>query len=76
MVPPYEFYVAMEDGRILGQRHDTGDSAGDTFFAWQYALHPGRAFGPAGQALVILGGIATISACVTGFLLWWRRRKR
>jgi uncharacterized iron-regulated membrane protein len=69
-------YVAMDDGRIVGRRHDTGGSVGDTFFVWQYALHSGRAFGLAGQTLVFLGGMATMAACVTGFLLWWRRRKR
>jgi len=69
-------YVAMDDGRLLGQRHDVGDSAGDTFFAWQYALHSGHAFGTTGQALVFLGGVVTIASCVTGFVLWWRRRAR
>lgn len=68
-------YVAMDDGRLLGQRHDVGDSAGDTFFAWQYALHSGHAFGATGQTLVFLGGVVTIASCVTGFVLWWRRRR-
>lgn len=68
-------YVSMEDGRLLGQRHDVGDSAGDTFFAWQYALHSGKAFGIAGQTLVFLGGVVTIASCTTGFVLWRRRRR-
>ena len=69
-------YVSMDDGRLLGQRHDVGDSAGDLFFAWQYALHSGRAFGTTGKTLVFLGGVVTIVSCVTGFVLWWRRRAR
>lgn len=66
-------YIAMDDGRVLGQRHDSGDSAGDTFFAWQYALHSGKAFGLVGQWLVFLGGLGTVLLCVTGLWLWWRR---
>lgn len=69
-------YVSMQDGRLLGQRHDVGDSAGDMFFAWQYALHSGRAFGAPGQWLVVVAGVATIASCITGVLLWWRRRRR
>jgi uncharacterized iron-regulated membrane protein len=67
-------YVSMVDGRVLGQRHDNGSSAGDTFFAWQYPLHSGRAFGLPGQALVSAAGIGTTLLCVTGVWLWWRRR--
>lgn len=67
-------YVAMDDGRILGRRHDNGDSAGDTFFAWQYPLHSGHAFGLAGRILVFIGGLGTVVLCLTGVWLWWRRR--
>lgn len=69
-------YVAMADGRIVGQRHDVGDSAGDTFFAWQYALHSGQAFGLVGRWLVFVGGVVTAMLCVTGVMLWARRRPR
>lgn len=67
-------YVSMADGQVLGQRHDNGSSAGDTFFAWQYPLHSGRAFGTTGQALVSAAGMGTTLLCVTGVWLWWRRR--
>lgn len=65
----------MSDGSIVGQRHDVGDSAGDTFFAWQYPLHSGQAFGLTGRIIVFAGGIATAAFCVTGVMLCWRRRK-
>lgn len=68
-------YVSMQDGRILGQRHDTGSSAADTFFAWQYPLHSGRAFGMPGKALVAVAGLGTAGICVSGVWLWWRRRR-
>ena len=68
-------YISMQDRRLLGQRHDNGASAGDTFFAWQYPLHSGKAFGIAGRLAVFAAGIGTLALCVTGLALWWRRRR-
>lgn len=68
-------YVSMADGRILGRRHDNGDSPGDLFFAWQYPLHSGKAFGLAGRIAVCIAGLVTAALCITGLWLWWRRRR-
>lgn len=68
-------YVAMDDGRMLGQRHDRGSSAGDAFFVWQYALHSGKAFGLPGRIAVFVSGIGVVVVCTTGVWLWWRRRR-
>jgi uncharacterized iron-regulated membrane protein len=68
-------YLSMADGRVLGVRHDNGEGAGDLFFAWQYPLHSGQAFGLAGRVAVFVGGLATAALCVTGFMLWARRRR-
>lgn len=68
-------YVSMADGSLMGQRHDIGSSAADAFFAWQYPLHSGRAFGMTGKVLVALAGVGTASLCITGVWLWWRRRR-
>lgn len=68
-------YVAMDDGRLLGQRHDRGTSAGDLFFVWQYALHSGKAFDLPGRAVVFVTGLGTSFLCITGVWLWWRRRR-
>lgn len=67
-------YVSMVDGSIAGQRHDNGSSAGDTFFAWQYPLHSGRAFGTVGKWIICAAGLGTAGICLTGVWLWWRRR--
>ncbi|MHA3842206.1 PepSY-associated TM helix domain-containing protein [Sphingomonas aestuarii] len=69
-------YVSMADARPFAQRHDAGDSAGDLFFAWQYALHSGQILGPLGRLLIFLSGVTTSVLVVTGYLLWWRRRPR
>ncbi|MDH5832910.1 PepSY-associated TM helix domain-containing protein [Luteimonas kalidii] len=68
-------YVAMDDGRLRGQRHDRGESAGDALFVWQYALHSGQAFGLPGRVAVFVSGVGTALVCVTGVWLWWRRRR-
>jgi len=69
-------YVRMRDGQVVGQRHDNGDSAGELFFAWQYPLHSGKAFGLAGRIAIFVAGLATAAFSVTGVMLWWRRRRR
>jgi len=69
-------YVRMTDGMIVGQRHDNGESAGDLFFAWQYPLHSGKAFGLAGRIAIFLAGLATAALIATGVIFWWRRRRR
>ncbi|MEW4447778.1 PepSY-associated TM helix domain-containing protein [Qipengyuania sp. JC766] len=68
-------YVDMETGEIAARRHDAGESAGDTFFVWQYALHSGHAFGLVGRILVTLAGLVTAYLCFSGYRLWWRRRR-
>jgi len=52
------------------------ESAGDTFMAWQFPLHSGRAFGLAGQILIALGGLVLTGLCATGLWLYSRRRSK
>ena len=68
-------YVSMTDGRIVASRHDNGSGPGDAFFAWQYPLHSGQAFGLWGRIAVFVGGLATAALALTGVWLWWRRRR-
>ena len=65
----------MAVGRAAGPPHDNGTTAGDEFFAWQYPLHSGKAFGLIGRLLVLLGGVVTLWLCLSGIKLWWRRRR-
>ena len=49
-----EAYVAIADGRTVGQKYDVDVSAGDTL-AWKYALHSGQAFRLIWRWLVFAG---------------------
>ena len=68
-------YVRMSDGQSVFQRKLKEVSAGDVFVAWQWPLHTGGAFGRTGQFLVLLGAIALVVICITGFNVWLRKRR-
>jgi uncharacterized iron-regulated membrane protein len=50
-------------------------SAGETFLAWQRALHKGSGLGGGYRLLVFLSGVVIPVFAVTGFLMWWLRRR-
>jgi uncharacterized iron-regulated membrane protein len=65
--------VHARTGRVVEDSHWTQGTMGDAVLAWQFPLHSGQAFGLAGRVLVLLAGLATCSAVVTGYLIWWRK---
>ncbi len=69
-------YYRISSGDYIDQRHDNGSTAGDTFFAWQYPLHSGKAFGLPGRILVFISGLVTMLLCGSGWYLWIKRRSR
>ncbi|GGZ39076.1 hypothetical protein GCM10011273_26850 [Asticcacaulis endophyticus] len=62
-------------GHLISDRHVTEGGAGDVFLAWQYPLHSGKAFGAFGRAVIFVSGLVLTCICVTGLLIWWRKRK-
>mgnify|MGYP001198620441 CR=1 FL=1 len=50
-------------------------SAGEAFLDWQWPLHSGQAFGWAGRLMVFVSGLACPVIYVTGFRMWWRKRR-
>lgn len=63
-------------GEILEARGpDTRRSAGETFADWQWPLHSGQAFGWTGRLMVFASGLACPVIYVTGFRIWWRKRR-
>jgi uncharacterized iron-regulated membrane protein len=61
-------------GEILAVRDTRMATAADSFFASQFPLHNGEAFGLLGRWLVFFTGLAPAALYVTGLLLWWRKR--
>lgn len=62
-------------GEVLAVRDWDTRTAADTFFAWQFPLHNGEAFGLAGRGVLFLTGLTPGLLYVTGIVLWWRRRR-
>ncbi|MCB5183912.1 PepSY domain-containing protein [Methylobacillus gramineus] len=54
---------------------ETGNTAGDTFTAWMFPLHSGKAFGLAGRIMIAVSGIAVTMLIITGILIWWKKRR-
>lgn len=50
-------------------------TAAESAKKWTVPMHNGEAFGIVGQALVFMAGLALPTLYVTGFILWWRKRK-
>ena len=50
-------------------------SAGESFLAWQRALHYGTGLGSVYRLLVFLSGVVIPIFAVTGFLMWWIKRR-
>ena len=68
-------YFDMRDGRAVFTRKLADGTGGDVFQAWMWPLHTGGAFGLVGQCLVLLGALALVITCFTGFNVWSRKRR-
>lgn len=67
--------VDQYSGAVVRVQGPQAASVGDHVLAWLFPLHTGQAFGLPGRiALVILGSIPTC-LYLTGFFLWWNRRR-
>lgn len=68
-------WIDQYSGKVLAVRDWHQRTGADTFFAWQFPLHNGEAFGLAGRWLVFVTGLTPAGLYFTGCLLWWRRRR-
>lgn len=51
-------------------------SAGDKIYRMNYDLHVGAAFGMTGKIIAFTASLFCASLPVTGFMIWWGRRKK
>lgn len=70
-----QVYVDRYTGNVLAVRNPEDFTAADAFFAWQFPLHNGEAFGLAGRWIVFFSGLTPAILYVSGFAVWWRKRK-
>ena len=68
-------WIDQFSGEVLSVRDWNQRSAADAFFAWQFPLHNGEAFGLVGRWIVFVSGLMPAVLYVTGLLVWWRRRR-
>ncbi len=68
-------YFDANHGNFLASFIPTGKKAGDTLTQWLYALHQGVLFGTAHKVVLFLLGIASSFFVISGFYLWWKKRK-
>ncbi|WP_454732118.1 MULTISPECIES: PepSY-associated TM helix domain-containing protein [Cupriavidus] len=62
-------------GQRVAVRDPLKAPAGDTFLNWMYPLHTGEAFGLPGRIFISVFGLAPLAFGLTGFLIWWKRRR-
>ncbi|TWT31814.1 PepSY-associated TM helix domain-containing protein [Blastopirellula retiformator] len=62
-------------GQLLQTRDWNHFTFADTYYRIQLALHCGDAFGTGGRLLVFVVGFVPAILYLTGFLLWWRKKR-
>lgn len=63
-----------DSGALVAFSAPTGGATGDTITSWLYALHMGTVGGLAYRILVCITGVVVAGLCITGVIIWWRKR--
>jgi len=66
--------IDADSGQVLSDAHQTEGGAGNTFIAWMYPLHSGKAFGWIGRFVVFLSGVMLTIVVITGIKIWLKKR--
>lgn len=64
-----------EDGRYLAIYLPDRESAGEQITIWIVGLHMAKIGGLLMQIFICFMGFVTIMLCVTGIVIWWKKRK-
>ncbi|HBR51027.1 MAG TPA: hypothetical protein DEA71_13185 [Nitrospira sp.] len=62
-------------GAVLKVHDWRNFTAGDTFVAWLFPLHNGKAFGMIGRWVVFFAGFVPLVLYVTALRMWWLKRR-
>jgi uncharacterized iron-regulated membrane protein len=72
---PVTYYLDASAGRPVETDDPYHDSFGRKVTRSLYPLHSGEVAGGIGIAVIFLLGLSTSEMCVTGFYMWWKKRK-
>jgi uncharacterized iron-regulated membrane protein len=70
-----QVFLDQYSGEVIAIREPADFTAADAFFAWQFPLHNGEAFGLVGRWVVLFFGLTPAILYTTGVLVWWRKRQ-
>ncbi|PJJ48788.1 PepSY-associated TM helix domain-containing protein [Hymenobacter chitinivorans] len=71
-----EYYFHPVSGQLLKSIPHSSKSNGQKMADVNYDLHTGQVLGLGGKILAFLGSLISASLPVTGFMVWWGRRKK
>lgn len=63
-------------GKLLGRRNDSHKNAGERLIDMNYDIHVGAIAGLPGKILAFIISLICASLPVTGFYVWWGKRKK
>lgn len=67
--------VDQYSGAVVRVQGPQAASAGDHVLGWLFPLHTGQAFGLPGRIVLVVLGVIPTCLYMTGFFLWWNRRR-
>ncbi|MCO8122834.1 PepSY domain-containing protein [Stieleria sp. TO1_6] len=70
-----QVFLDQYTGEVLDVRSPAKFTAADAFFAWQFPLHNGEAFGLAGRWVILVLGLSPAILYFSGAMVWWRKRR-
>lgn len=71
-----QLFVDQYSGKLIKAQAFDLVSNGDRLKSNNYTIHTGKVFGITGQTIVFFAALISASLPLTGFLMWWRKRKR
>mgnify|MGYP002777658482 CR=1 FL=1 len=70
------FYFDQYSGKLLKQERWETQNRGEKVRSMNYDIHVGRILGLPGQLLAFFASLVCASLPITGFLIWWGRRRK
>jgi uncharacterized iron-regulated membrane protein len=67
--------IEQYSGAVLRIQGPHVASAGDHALGWLFPLHTGQAFGLPGRIVMVVIGVVPMCLYMTGFIIWWNRRR-